>query len=59
MKAGSWELVAGNESTVIPKSKFDATVVEDSEGDTRFADASCTNESDWFEVFSETNDLLD
>ena len=59
MKAGRRELVATDESTVIPKSALDATVVEDSEGDTRFADPPCTNESDWFEVFSETNNLLD
>ena len=59
MKAGSWELVATDKSTVIPKSVLDATVVEGSEGDTRFANPPCTNESDWLEVFGKTNDLFD
>ena len=46
MKAGRLEPIATDKSTVIPKSALDATMVEDSEGDTRFANPPCTNESD-------------
>ena len=53
------ELVTTNEATVIAKPGLDPIVVEDSEGDGRFPDAPCTDESNRFEVFSETDDLLD
>lgn len=55
--AGSWELVATNKSTVIAKPFLDATVVEDSQCDGCFPDATRTDESDWSKVFRETNDL--
>jgi hypothetical protein len=59
MGLGSWELVAADEPPVIAKSVLDPIVVEDGQSDGGFADSACTDESDWFEVFSETQDLLD
>ena len=53
------ELVATDESTVIAKPFLDAIVVEDNQGDRRFPDSTCTNESDRCSVFSESNDPLD
>jgi hypothetical protein len=38
---------------------LDAIVVEDGQGNGCFPDATCTDESDWGEAFSETDDLLD
>ena len=34
-------------------------MVEDSQGDGRFPDPPCTDESNWSEVFREANNLLD
>jgi hypothetical protein len=59
MSARSRELVAADESTVIAKPFLDAIVVEDSEGDGCFPDPPCTDESDGFEVFGNSDDLLD
>ena len=59
MGAGSGELVATDKSTIGAKSILDAFVVEDGEGDRCLPDPTCTNESDRFEGFSESNDLLD
>ena len=58
MGTGSWKLIATNESTVLAKSLLDPIVVEDGEGDGRFPDTPRTNESDWFQVFGESDDLL-
>jgi hypothetical protein len=55
----SWELVAADEPSVIAKSFLDPIVVEDSQGDRGFPNSTCADESEWGEVFSETNDLLD
>lgn len=54
-----WELVAADKSAVITKPFLDAVVMEDSQGDRRFADPSGTYVSDGFEVSSEINNLLD
>ena len=54
-----WELIAADKSAVIAKTLLDVVVVEDSQCDGCFADSSGTNESDGFEVFGETDDLLD
>jgi hypothetical protein len=59
MRTRSWELVATDESTVIAKPGLDAIVVKDGESDGCFPDPPCANEGDGFEVFGETNELLD
>lgn len=41
------------------KSLLEAPVVEDGEGDRRFPNPPCTDQSDRFEVFSEPNDIFD
>jgi hypothetical protein len=58
MSARSWELVTTNESTVVAKPVLNAIVVEDLERDRRFPNPPCTNESDRFEVFGESDDRL-
>jgi hypothetical protein len=58
MRERSRKLVTTDKSAVLAKSSFDPTVVEDSESDRRFSDPPCTDESDGFEVFSESDDLL-
>ena len=58
MRARGWELVAPNESTVVAEPFLDAAVVEDSESNRRFSNSTCTDGGDGFEVFSETNDLV-
>ena len=52
------ELIATDESAVVAKSILDAIVVEDSEGDGRFSNPPCTDESDRLEVFRETDKFL-
>jgi len=52
-------LITTNESTVVPEPLFDAIMVEDRQSDRRLPDPPCTDESNWSEVFGETNDLLD
>jgi hypothetical protein len=59
MSVRSWELVATDEPTVIAEPFLYAIVVEDSQGDGSFPDATWADKSDWGEVFSKTNDLLD
>jgi hypothetical protein len=59
MEVRSWELITADESPVFAKPVLDAIVVEDGQRDGRFPDAPCTDESDGFEVFGETDDLLD
>jgi hypothetical protein len=59
MSARSRKLIATNKSAVIAKSFFDPTVVEDGERNRCFPDPPCTNEGDGFEVFSESDHLLD
>ena len=52
------KLIATDESTVSAKSFFDPIVVEDGESDGCFPDSPSADESDWFEVFSKSDDLL-
>ena len=59
MGARGQKLIATDESTVLAKSFFDPTVVEDGESNRRFPDPTGTNEGDRFEVFGESDDLLD
>jgi hypothetical protein len=59
MTTRSWELVATDESAVLPKALLDAVVVEESSSDGRLPDPPCADESDGCEVLGETNDLLD
>jgi len=54
----SGELVATDESTVIAKPFLDALVVEDSQGDRRFPNSACTDESDGCTVFGKADDPL-
>ena len=58
MDTRSRELITTDKSTVIAKSVLDSIVVEDSKGDVCFPNAPCADESDGFEVFSESDDLL-
>ena len=59
MIAGGGELVATDEPTVVAESLPDAIIVEDGQGDRSLANPAGTDESDWSEMFCETNDLLD
>ena len=56
MGTRSWELIASDESTVLAKSFFDPVVVKNCESDGRFADPSCADESNGFQVFGESDD---
>ena len=53
------ELITTDESPVIAVLVLNAMVMENSEGDGRFPNPPCTNESDGFKVFSETDNLFD
>jgi len=59
MGARRGELVTTDESTVATESLSDAIVMEDSKSDGRLADSTDTNESDWCEVFCQSDDLFD
>ena len=59
MGTRSRKLIAADESTVSAKSFLDPLVVEGSESNRCFPDSPCTDESDGFQVYSETDDLLD
>lgn len=59
MDVGCGKLITTDESAVIPKSILDAIVVKDSESDVRFPNSPDTNESNGFQVFSESNNPLD
>ena len=58
MSEGCGELVATDEPMVVSKPLFGAVVVEDGQGNSRFPDSTCTDESDWSEVFGETSYFL-
>jgi hypothetical protein len=58
MEVRSWEPITADESPVVAKPVLDVIVVKDSQRDGCFPNAPCTDESDGFEVFGETNDLL-
>jgi hypothetical protein len=53
------KLIAADKSPVIAKSIFDPIVVEYSEGNRRFPNPPRSDESDGFEVFCESDNLLD
>ena len=53
------ELVATDEPPVVTKSSFDAIVVEDSQSNGRFSDATGTNQRDGSQVLRKANDTLD
>ena len=59
MRQGGWELVASDEPTIFAKPLLDAIVVKDGQSDGCLADSTCTNESDWSEVFRKPDDRLD
>jgi hypothetical protein len=59
MSTRCWELVATNEPTIVTKSLLGAVVVENSQCDGSLPDPACTNESNWCEILSEANNLLD
>ena len=58
MDTRSRELIATDKSTVIAKPILDAIMVEDSECNRRFSNASRADESTGLEVFSKADDLL-
>jgi len=53
------EFVATDEPTIVTKPSSDATIVEDRQGGGRLANSASTDQSDWGEVFCETNNSLD
>ena len=55
MKPG---IITADESSIPAKSFSDASVVEDSKGNGCLSNSSCPDESDGFEVFGESDDLL-
>ena len=59
MNAGGRDLVATDEPTIFSKPFLDAIIVENGQGNRGFPDPPWTDESDWCEVFSEINNLLD
>ena len=59
MGARGGELVATDESAVVPEPFLDAVVVEDGQSNGSFPDSSWADESSWSEAFRETDDLLD
>ena len=59
MRARSGELVATDESTIIAKPFLDAIVMEDGQRDGCLANPSSTDESNGFQIFCQTGDVLD
>ena len=59
MSSRGGELVATDEPAFVPETLPDAIVVEYSKGNGRFPNSPWTDESDWSEAFSETDDLFD
>jgi hypothetical protein len=59
MSTRSWELVTPDEPTVHIEPLLDVIMVEDRERDGGFPNSPSTNESDGFQVFGKSNDLLD
>ena len=59
MRERGRELVTPDKPTICVKPTFDAIVVEDGQGDGRLANPASTNQSNWREMFSEINNLLD
>ena len=59
MGEGCWELVAPDETAVRAETLLDASVMEDLQRNKRLSNPSSANQGNRFEVFSETDDLLD
>ena len=59
MRERSGELVAADEPAVVAEALFDTIVVEDGESDGRLADSTRTNESEWSQVFCQTDEIPD
>ena len=59
MSVGGRELIAADKSTVGTKSSFDVSVVEGLQSDGGLPDSSGTDESDGYEAFGHTDDLVD
>ena len=59
MSGRGGELIAANEPTVVAESLFDSIVMEDFQSDGRLPDPACTDKSGGFDVFSQTNNLVD
>ena len=59
MSARGRKLVATEEPTVVSEPFLDTIVMEDGQSNGCFPDSSWTDKSDWNEIFSETNNLLD
>ena len=58
MSVGGWELVTTDEPLVVAKPLLDPIVVENGQSDGCFPNPTSANESDWMEIFSEINHLL-
>jgi hypothetical protein len=58
MRGRGREPIATDESAVTAKPFLDSIVVEDGEGDGRFPDPACTDQSDGFEIFGDYDDLI-
>ena len=59
MSARGWELVAADESAILPKPSLDPVVVKDGQGNGGLPDPASTNESNRGEVLSEIAYLPD
>ena len=59
MSARGGELVATDKPTIVSKPFLDTTVVKDSQSDGCFPDPPWTDESNWGDVFCQTDDPLD
>ena len=59
MNKRGWELVASDEPTILTKPLLDAMVMKNGQSDGRLADPTSTDESDWSQVFGETDDPSD
>jgi len=59
ISARGGELVATDEPTIVTKLLFDPIIVEDGQSGGRLANSTRADQSDWGEVFCETNDLFD
>ena len=56
---GGRELVTADESTLVTETLLDAILMKDGKSNGCFSNPPWTDESDWDEVFSEIDDLLD
>jgi hypothetical protein len=59
MSRRGWKPTAEYESTVPAEPLLDPIVVEESQSNGSFPDPRCTNESDGFETFSESDELIE